>query len=115
MTLALVLNLTTWRDVAEAARKLEGTLLSSAATQVFHTARVEPAITTTVNNLENRIQQWENRWNQNRGSQNSNRNQNNRGSQNRSPRCNTCQKNGHTTAICSETRCNQCNRKGHIA
>ena len=72
MTLALVPNLNTWRNVAEAARKLEGTLLSSAATQVFHTTQAEPTITTTINNLENRIQQWENRWNQRTNNQNRN-------------------------------------------
>ena len=61
MTLALASNLNNWKDVADAARKLEGTLLASAATQVFHTAKVEPTITTMINNLENRIQQWESR------------------------------------------------------
>src|ERR1044072_5944598 len=112
MPLALVPSLNTWSNVAEAARKLEGTLLSSAATQVFHTTQVEPTITTTINNLENRIQQWENRWNPRTNNQYRNQN---RGNQNRPLRCNTCQKNGHTTVTCSETRCNQCNRKGHIA
>ena len=56
ITLALVPNLNTWRDVAKVTKKLERILLLSAATQVFHTAQTKPAVTITINNLENQIQ-----------------------------------------------------------